>query len=159
MKRLYVRMVLSLMALGWTGCSAGPRPRELGRKPVTAELSKAGWYVAAEKPLTFCPTGHSLPAAETMSIASGEWVYLHDKQTRFWIPRGKDSQTYCKQAMAVRTAALTSGEMNQEHAQASKDRAKTVLKFLTLIGSLGTAAPFEYSREIMEAEAVSKPPR
>ena len=70
-----------------------------------ASVESAGWYVASEEPLTFCPKGYKVPGVQ-FGILDGEYVYLADRNSRFYIPGGQYAQFYRKQALVAREASL-----------------------------------------------------
>ena len=65
-------------------CTSQQKPVQR-TNPTSDELK--GWYVATQSPLTFCPKGYSLPPVR-FRVAEGEYVYLGDRKTRFYIPSG-----------------------------------------------------------------------
>lgn len=75
----------------------------------TASVESGGWYVASEEPLTFCPNGYKLPGVQ-YGILDGEYVYLADRKSRFYIPKGTGAQYYRNQALVARDASLRNQE-------------------------------------------------
>lgn len=85
-------------------CRSAPEPPQ-----PAASVESGGWYVASEEPLTFCPNGYKLPGVQ-YGILDGEYVYLADRKSRFYIPGGKGAQYYRNQALVARDASLRNQE-------------------------------------------------
>ena len=85
-------------------CRSAPEPPQ-----PAASVESAGWHVASKEPLTFCPNGYKLPGVQ-YGILDGEYVYLADRNSRFYIPGGKYAQFYRKQALVARDASLKDQE-------------------------------------------------
>lgn len=91
---------LIFVCLVVASCKSAPQP-----PPPAASVESAGWYVASKEPLTFCPKGYKLPGVQFGRL-DGEYVYLADRSSRFYVPVGKDAQFYRKQALVAREASL-----------------------------------------------------
>lgn len=91
---------LILLAFVMASCQSAPQQAQ-----PAASLESAGWYVASEEPLTFCPKGYKLPGVQ-FGILDGEYVYLADRSSRFYIPTGTGAQYYRKQALVAREASF-----------------------------------------------------
>lgn len=91
---------LILLAFVMASCQSAPQQAQ-----PAASLESAGWYVASEEPLTFCPKGYKLPGVQ-FGILDGEYVYLADRSSRFYIPTGTGAQYYRKQALVAREQSL-----------------------------------------------------
>lgn len=100
------RRTIFSIALSFALISCGSAPRPAPPAPASAAtVESAGWYVASRDPLTFCPKGHALPGVK-FGIIDGEYVYLADRSSRFFVPAGKDAQYYRNQALIAREASL-----------------------------------------------------
>ncbi|MBX7211087.1 MAG: hypothetical protein K1X78_22465 [Verrucomicrobiaceae bacterium] len=86
-------------------CRSTPQPAPSAAPVGAATVESSGWYVASQDPLTFCPKGYKLPGVK-YGILDGEYVYLADRKSRFFIPTGKDAQRCRKQALVAREASL-----------------------------------------------------
>lgn len=85
-------------------CRSAPQPAPVAA-PAVGEARSAGWYVAKKEPLTFCPKGYQIPGMQ-FGILDGEYVYLADRSSRFFVPKGRDAQFYRQQALVARDASL-----------------------------------------------------
>lgn len=102
------RLFAAFLLLGSTLVSCSFFSHGDPQQPVvdpTTSLDNAGWYVASKEPLTFCPKGHNLPGVK-FGILDGEYVYLADRSSRFYIPTGKYAQYYRNQALIARDASF-----------------------------------------------------
>lgn len=116
-----------------------------------ASLEKTNWYVASKEPLTFCPKGYSLPKSER-SYTVGEYVYLSDRKTRFFIPIGKDGARCRKEALAVRESSLTTEDKMRRRTYNTVEVVSGLLLRLSMFGlAAGAAAGGSPSEALMEA--------
>lgn len=104
-------------------------------------LAQTQWYEATREPLTYCPKGHVLPTPK-WGMTTGEYVYLADRKSRFYIPEGKDHAHYRQQALAVREASLAVGE---KHLQSHESVAKLVGGCLLRLGLTAAVLPIAVS--------------
>ena len=95
-------LTLSVCCLILVSCATQPA----SEASASAKLEQTNWYVASREPLTFCPKGYTLPEIQ-YGYLEGEYVYLSDRQTRFFIPRGKDEPRFRKEALVVRESSLS----------------------------------------------------
>ena len=98
-----------------------------------ANLDKSAWYVAQEEPLTFCPKGHALPKCE-WGHTVGEYVYLEDRKTRFFVPAGAQHAHFRKQALAVREATLSPEFKRRRKSEKAADLVAEVILRLIVAG-------------------------
>jgi hypothetical protein len=95
-----------LVCMSMIACTSREKPVQC-TNPSSDEWK--GWYVAAQDPRTLCPRGHSLPQ-DRADVYVGDYVYLPDRKTRFFIPPGQVNLTYRDQALAAREASFTDTE-------------------------------------------------
>ena len=136
MSRLQSSIAFAISA-GLIGC-ASPKPAT--QVDPSQALEKSHWYVATTTPLTFCPKGYSLPSPR-WGVTTGEYVYLADRKTRFFMPAGKDNVKYRNEALAVREASLGAGEKLNRPTDAtinwvSKTLLRLMLTSAFIIGSM-----------------------
>lgn len=72
------------------------------------------WDAAAHAPLTYCPKGHRLPTPGSASAQGAEFIYLMDRQTRYFIPPG--CADHRRQALALREASKDARTRAKERA-------------------------------------------
>jgi hypothetical protein len=134
-----------LVCLGMTACSSQQNSVQQTR-PSSDELK--GWYVAAKDPLTFCPRGYSLQSDR--KEYRGEYVYLTDRKTRFFIPPGKDNLACLKQALAAKNASMSDNKkitrsVSSQIARVGKVVCRTVVTGFVLTASMIGGAPADDS--------------
>lgn len=74
-------------------------------QPPVAPRHKVQWQVVGHDPLTYAPKGFNPPETEAMSVP--EYVYLADRQTRFYIP--PRAAAFREAALATRADSLKLG--------------------------------------------------
>lgn len=94
------------------------------------------WYIASQDPLTYCPKGRVLPAANPFEKVT--YVYLPDRRTRFYIPPG--DKRHQQQALAWRASSPPAPETPREDRVSAKEVSQCIAVSLICL----PLAPFIY---------------
>ncbi|HBJ83026.1 MAG TPA: hypothetical protein DDZ88_03960 [Verrucomicrobiales bacterium] len=124
-------------SLTWIVCLLLTQCAHFDKKTVEPKVhDRSEWYIASKEPLTYCPKGRVLPAANPFEKVT--FVYLPDRRTRFYIPPG--DKRHQQQALEWRASSPPAP------ATAREDRvnAKEISQYLAVSLIFLPLAPFIY---------------
>lgn len=90
-------------------------------QPAVAAQPKVEWQVIGHEPLTYAPKGYAPPAADSHDAVTTSYVYVMDRQTRYYVPWNHPEAK--RQALLFREASKTRADKCQEQAEALADGA------------------------------------
>lgn len=79
------------------------------------------WQVVGHAPLTYAPRGFPPPAPDSYDAVSASYVYVMDRQTRYYVPWNHAEAK--RQALLIREASKTRADKCHERTEALADAA------------------------------------
>ncbi len=88
-------------------------------QPTAPAQARVEWRVIGREPLTYAPKGYAPPAPDNYDSVTASYVYLMDRQTRYYVPWNHPEAK--RQALLAREASKTRADKCHEQAGALAD--------------------------------------